>query len=72
MRTMRQRDDERADTDLVARSQSGDDLAFAELYRRHAGAVRRAVSDNVHDHDRQDELLEEVFAKGWANIGKPM
>lgn len=42
--------------------------AFDELYLRHAGAVRRVVSDNVDDTERRHELVQETFTRALAKI----
>lgn len=56
------------DDELATRAQAGDSDAFAELYTRHRSAVRTALSDNVHDRERQAELVQEVFTRAWAKL----
>ncbi|XIG79998.1 RNA polymerase subunit sigma-24 [Streptomyces sp. SGAir0957] len=42
---------------------SGDDSAYEELYRRHAGAVRRYARTCCRDAHTADDLTAEVFAR---------
>jgi RNA polymerase sigma-70 factor (ECF subfamily) len=56
------------DASLVERVRGGDVEAFAELYRRHAGGVRCAVSDTVRDPERQRDLVQESFARALAKL----
>ncbi|MHB9860687.1 sigma-70 family RNA polymerase sigma factor [Streptomyces sp. YIM S03343] len=52
-----------ADAGLIGRMRSGDDSAYEELYRRHAGAVRRYARTCCHDDHTADDLTAEVFAR---------
>ncbi|NEB82559.1 sigma-70 family RNA polymerase sigma factor, partial [Streptomyces sp. SID14478] len=52
-----------ADADLIARMRGGDDSAYEELYRRHAGAVRRYARTCCRDAHTADDLTAEVFAR---------
>ncbi|WP_431043557.1 sigma-70 family RNA polymerase sigma factor [Streptomyces sp. P1-3] len=52
-----------SDTDLVTRLRDGDDTAYEELYRRHAGSVRRYARTCCRDADTADDLTAEVFAR---------
>ncbi|MFE4666061.1 sigma-70 family RNA polymerase sigma factor [Streptomyces sp. NPDC056716] len=52
-----------ADGELIARMRSGDDTAYEELYRRHAGAVRRYARTCCRDGHTADDLTAEVFAR---------
>ena len=56
------------DGDLVLAARGGDDDAFGELYRRHAGAVRLAVGDHVDDPETRADLVQEAFVRALANI----
>jgi RNA polymerase sigma factor (sigma-70 family) len=56
------------DETLVGRVRSGDVRAFEELYRRHAGAVRTAVRDNVHDAEGIADVVQETFARALARL----
>lgn len=60
--------DERGDAELVLAARQGSADAFATLYHRHAGATRRALSDNVHDPERQRDLLQETFTRALAKL----
>lgn len=57
-----------ADAALVARVGKGDTHAFAELYRRHAGAVRTAVLDNVRDPDGIADVVQETFTRALSRL----
>ncbi|WP_425348268.1 sigma-70 family RNA polymerase sigma factor, partial [Streptomyces palmae] len=52
-----------SDAELVARLREGDDAAYEELYRRHAGPVRRYARSCCRDADTADDLTAEVFAR---------
>ncbi|MEU6393380.1 sigma-70 family RNA polymerase sigma factor [Streptomyces sp. NPDC046939] len=52
-----------ADADLIDRMRAGDDSAYEELYRRHAGAVRRYARTCCRDAHTADDLTAEVFAR---------
>jgi RNA polymerase sigma factor (sigma-70 family) len=52
-----------ADAELVGRMRAGDDRAYEELYRRHAGAVRRYARTCCRDGHTADDLTAEVFAR---------
>ncbi|MGW1722795.1 sigma-70 family RNA polymerase sigma factor [Streptomyces sp. NPDC002306] len=52
-----------SDPDLIERMRSGDDTAYEELYRRHAGAVRRYARTCCRDAHTADDLTAEVFAR---------
>lgn len=69
--TRRGRDDRTglpSDGELVAAVRAGRRSAFDELYLRHAGAVRRVLTDNVDDHERRHELVQETFTRALAKI----
>uniref|UniRef100_UPI000A916470 RNA polymerase sigma factor n=1 Tax=Streptomyces aurantiacus TaxID=47760 RepID=UPI000A916470 len=51
------------DSELIGRMRSGDDTAYEELYRRHAGAVRRYARTCCRDAHTADDLTAEVFAR---------
>ncbi|MFI0234449.1 sigma-70 family RNA polymerase sigma factor [Streptomyces sp. NPDC017086] len=50
------------DGELIERMRAGDDSAYEELYRRHAGAVRRYARTCCRDGHTADDLTAEVFA----------
>jgi RNA polymerase sigma factor (sigma-70 family) len=52
-----------ADGELIDRMRGGDDSAYAELYRRHADAVRRYARTCCRDGHTADDLTAEVFAR---------
>ncbi|MFE6907416.1 sigma-70 family RNA polymerase sigma factor [Streptomyces erythrochromogenes] len=52
-----------SDADLIARMRAGDDGAYAELFRRHADAVRRYARSCCRDGHTADDLTAEVFAR---------
>lgn len=52
-----------SDAELIGRMRSGDDTAYEELYRRHAGAVRRYARTCCRDAHTADDLTAEVFAR---------
>ena len=54
---------------LVRAALDGSSEAFSKLYVRHAAAVRRALSDNVHDAERQRDLVQETFTRALAKLG---
>lgn len=56
------------DATLVVAARDGEQAAFEELYRRHEGAVRRALSDNVHDLERRRELVQECFYRAYSRL----
>ncbi|MBW8800150.1 MAG: sigma-70 family RNA polymerase sigma factor [Streptomyces sp.] len=51
------------DRRLIERMRAGDDSAYAELYRRHADAVRRYARTCCRDGHTADDLTAEVFAR---------
>ncbi|MDN3296473.1 sigma-70 family RNA polymerase sigma factor [Streptomyces ficellus] len=52
-----------SDAELVRRMRDGDDTAYAELFRRHADAVRRYARTCCRDAHTADDLSAEVFAR---------
>lgn len=57
-----------SDATLVNAVRAGHRHVFGDLYVRHATAVRRVLSDNVHDAERRQELVQETFARALAKI----
>lgn len=43
-------------------------MAYAELYRRHVGAVRVAVADNADSPETREDLVQEAFIRALAAI----
>lgn len=62
-----QRDELTAATFLAARA--GDQAAFASLYTELLPAVRRVVSDNVHQSHDVDDVVQEVFTRAFSRLG---
>jgi RNA polymerase sigma-70 factor (ECF subfamily) len=56
------------DAELVSRARAGSHEAFVSLYQRHVRAVRLALSDNVHDRERQRDLAQETFTRALAKL----
>ncbi|MER6125649.1 sigma-70 family RNA polymerase sigma factor [Streptomyces sp. NPDC001795] len=52
-----------SDSELIERMRGGDDTAYEELYRRHAGALRRYARTCCRDAHTADDLTAEVFAR---------
>jgi RNA polymerase sigma-70 factor, ECF subfamily len=47
-----------------------DDAALAELYRLHAGYLRRALVRITNgDHGKAEDILQETFLRAWRNPG---
>lgn len=55
---------------LVARAKLGDQKAFAALYREYVHIVHRYVSSKVHDKQRAEDLVAEVFVRALRNISR--
>lgn len=55
--------------DLVSRSQSGDQEAFAELYEIFVDPIYRYAVFRVKNEDAED-LTENVFLRVWEKLGK--
>ncbi|MBB5121489.1 RNA polymerase sigma factor (sigma-70 family) [Streptomyces eurocidicus] len=52
-----------SDLELVSRMRGGESLAYEELYRRHAAAVRRYARSCCRDDHTAEDLTNEVFAR---------
>jgi len=61
-----------ADSDalLVRRAQGGDDVAFAEVYRRHVGRVYAVCLRLVRERGRAEELTQDAFVRCWERLGQ--
>ena len=55
-------------TDLVARACDGDEDAFGDLYRAHAGRVFALCLRLEADADRAEELTQDVFVHAWERL----
>ena len=58
------------DGDLVLAVQRGDVDAFAQLYRRHYPAVRRACQRRLSDAHEADEVSQAAFVRALERIGQ--
>ena len=56
-------------TDLVSRAGAGDNAAFEELYRQHAGRVYALCLRLSGDTTRAGELTQDVFVRCWERLG---
>ncbi|MFC1640208.1 RNA polymerase sigma factor [Gemmatimonadota bacterium] len=56
-----------SDSDLISAWKSGDEVAAAELVRRHAGAVARYLSA-AGGRDDVDDLVQEAFFRAFRRL----
>lgn len=56
-------------TSLVHRAQSGDLVAFEQLYREHADRVYALALRMVANVDQAEDLTQEAFIRAWKNLG---
>lgn len=56
------------DADLVRSAIGGDDEAFAELVRRHKGAVLRRAARFARDHAELEDLGQETFLRAFRDL----
>jgi RNA polymerase sigma-70 factor, ECF subfamily len=54
-----------SDAELVVRCQEGDRSAFADLYRRHEGSLRRFCLRRLRNVEDAEEATQEAFTKAW-------
>jgi len=54
--------------DLVARAQAGDQTAFRELYRQHAGRVYALCLRLTGDGRDAEERTQDVFVRLWDKL----
>jgi RNA polymerase sigma factor (sigma-70 family) len=57
-----------SDADLVEAVRGGDTNAFSELYAQHAGAVRFAIRDNVHDDETVADIVQDTFVRALERL----
>src|SRR5690606_36643558 len=57
------------DATLVARAQSGDQTAFAELYERYFDRVYDFLARTVRDPAEAADLTQDAFLKAMNNLG---
>lgn len=62
--------DSMEDKILVAAAQQGSEEAFSELYRRNRIAIARLAYRYVGNYHDAEELLQEIFMKGFLGIKK--
>lgn len=55
--------------DLVARARSGDQAAFRDLYRQHAGRVYALCLRLTGDARDAEERTQDVFVRLWGKLG---
>ena len=55
-------------TDTVQRAQAGDEAAFEQLYREHAGRVYALCLRMAGDAVRAKELVQDVFVRAWEKL----
>src|SRR5262245_54440447 len=55
--------------DLVARAQAGDQTAFRDLYRQHAGRVYALCLRLTGDVRDAEERTQDVFVRLWDKLG---
>ena len=56
------------DVELLSRAQSGDRLAFADLYDRHVRPVYWQAYSVVRDAGEAEEVTQDVFVTTWRRI----
>jgi RNA polymerase sigma-70 factor (ECF subfamily) len=54
---------------VVRRAQAGDQEAFGDLYRAHAGRVYALCLRLEADAARAEELTQDVFVRAWERLG---
>lgn len=52
---------------LVARIARGDERAFTEIVRRHAGRIRALALRFTGEHGEADDIVQETFWSVWRN-----
>ncbi len=60
---------ERADSELVAAWQGGDELAASALVGRHASALARFIESRGFEAADRDDILQDVFFRAFRGIG---
>lgn len=56
-------------TSLVHRAQSGDLVAFEQLYHEHADRVYALALRMVANVDQAEDLTQEAFIRAWKHLG---
>jgi RNA polymerase sigma-70 factor, ECF subfamily len=60
--------DEVPDTGLIQQTLAGDESAFAELTRRHHGAVWRTIYRILGSSSENEDALQEVFLRAYTSL----
>ena len=53
---------------LVRRAQAGDEVAFRDLYRAHAGRVYAVCLRMAGERGAAEELTQDVFVRAWERL----
>ncbi|MGE5236218.1 MAG: RNA polymerase sigma factor [Acidobacteriota bacterium] len=61
---------EKNDRELAASARSGDEVAFAELVRRHQGGLRRCAARILGDAEEARDIAQVAFIRAWENLAK--
>lgn len=56
------------EVDLVRRSQTGDQDAFASLYNAYLDRIYRYVYFRVEDHHLAEDITSQIFLKAWEKL----
>ncbi len=56
-------------TDLVRRAQDGDETAFRDLYREHAGRIYAVCLRLTGDAAAAEERTQDAFVRAWERLG---
>jgi len=57
------------DTDLVSAAQSGDHLAFAELWRRYSKKMFNMIMRITRNHEDAEDALQDSFMRAYTHLG---
>jgi RNA polymerase sigma-70 factor (family 1) len=55
---------------LVTRLQQKDTHAFSELYDNYSAALYGVITKMVHNEEKANDILQDVFIKIWKNIDR--
>ncbi len=56
------------DNNLVARYLRGEEQAFNLLYQKYRMKLLHFVNNKIHDSDRSEDLVQEVFMRVWRHL----
>jgi RNA polymerase sigma-70 factor (ECF subfamily) len=68
-RALAQTHDETSDLDLIARTSTGDDEAFEELFKRHRRRVALIAGRFFRQPQEIEEVVQEAFTKAYFALG---